>query len=1329
MLLAAVALALAFPPTDRAVTFREEFRRYGAHAPIEGVWHVEGASPVVRDGWLNLETPGAATAMPHRVPGSPRVTVEAEVRWSARAASGGWSAAGIAIMAEGGNFWRLTLVEGPDGRRYAELVEMLDRVWQAQSAPGAALDRLPDGVDLGAWRTGETYLLRLTIGDRRVMGEVRETGGSGRLLFRTGYRMPPDARAVRAGRPALAVVAASASFRAVAARAEGLSPAVATRGGAYRVAVHGAASSPVPWVRALRRRGLEAAPISAVEMGRQESLSMERWDALLLADAAACPIAARDNLIRFLQQGGDLIAVGGPLFERSVLVARERYRAALGRALPQRSLLPLSPGETPFLMRGALRPDTPARWRVENSGPREAPAALRVAIDAFDGWDTLATPTPGGFGPGNDVLMLWAKGDARTRHLVVEVQEADGSRWMATLPLTTGWRRYALAPGDFAFWNDSPSKNRGGPGDRLKPENAARLSFGLATSHSPEPPGPKTYWIAGVSAARTPRPVRLGDLEPPELETLSPPYKVYHLPSLRPRRADLERLAATGHRSGPIVTPIPRPRGLAFEATRAGRWTPLEEILDETGQQRGTRRSLYLNLRPPYRGAVFAHIAGERRRSDLPAAAAGLASRLARGLFLTRAGCDGFSYWPGEEIPLGAQVMAMGRRTARVEVDLRVVSPDGAVAWRMRQQVTVPPGDLRNVSATWRPRRLPPGDWRTVAVLREAGRERDRIEQRWTALDPTPAPREAFVRVRDGQFVVREPLRPGKWDRLGPERLWYPYGLNYWMTSVAGTSPVDYGMHWLSVTQYDPDVVERDLATIAALGMNHVSIAGGGVENVRQVNDFVARAARRGIRVLVFLNGAHPFSADEAVYRPIIERGRFAGNPAIWSWDIAWEHHLGPHEERRAWDREWEEWVIERYGSIARAEAAWGFPIPRGPDGRVTNPSDHQLRNDGPWLKLANAYERCADDVISRRYGDVTRRIRGIDPNHLISARSASQPSWTGWFAYDLNSCGKHFDYSSPEGYGLQPHEAGFTTAYARYAGNGKPVFWAEFGASVYPWDPTGEKSRTQAELHRGFARMLLDSGASGLASWWSVGGYRVDERSDFGILAPDRTPRAAARELQRAARACTSPRSPRPPDRWVTIDRDLHAEAYQAVYNTHKGAYVEAVKAGGMVGVRTAGTGTTSADVPLVAVGNLPYDGFAPLKYLNAEFDLLEIRDAAGAWRPAARSAEIQVARGAPVVARAQIGNTGDATWLARAPLGAVRLIGDDRTDAASTGLPLLAFAAVLTEDVPRHGDATFAPFVVTDRLESDAEVVFTLEAEGRARFGERRRVVLRAR
>ena len=48
---------------------------------------------------------------------------------------------------------------------------------------------------------------------------------------------------------------------------------------------------------------------------------------------------------------------------------------------------------------------------------------------------------------------------------------------------------------------------------------------------------------------------------------------------------------------------------------------------------------------------------------------------------------------------------------------------------------------------------------------------------------------------------------------------------------------------------------------------------------------------------------------------------------------------------------------------------------------------------------------------------------------------------------------------------------------------------------------------------------------------------------------------------------------------------------------------------------IRTAGTGTTSATTPLVAIGNQPCTGKNPPKYLNAEFNWLLIQDQAGQW------------------------------------------------------------------------------------------------------------------
>jgi hypothetical protein len=79
---------------------------------------------------------------------------------------------------------------------------------------------------------------------------------------------------------------------------------------------------------------------------------------------------------------------------------------------------------------------------------------------------------------------------------------------------------------------------------------------------------------------------------------------------------------------------------------------------------------------------------------------------------------------------------------------------------------------------------------------------------------------------------------------------------------------------------------------------------------------------------------------------------------------------------------------------------------------------------------------------------------------------------------------------------------------------------------------------------------------------------------------------------------------------------------------------------------------------VPLVAVGNVPCDGTNPPKYLDAEFNFLQVLDADGVWREAEDGAEIAVTAGRSVRARASAGNMQEAAWLPGGGTGSVVLV-----------------------------------------------------------------------
>jgi hypothetical protein len=99
-----------------------------------------------------------------------------------------------------------------------------------------------------------------------------------------------------------------------------------------------------------------------------------------------------------------------------------------------------------------------------------------------------------------------------------------------------------------------------------------------------------------------------------------------------------------------------------------------------------------------------------------------------------------------------------------------------------------------------------------------------------------------------------------------------------------------------------------------------------------------------------------------------------------------------------------------------------------------------------------------------------------------------------------------------------------------------------------------------------------------------------------------------------------------------------------------------------------------------------------------------------------------VNVRARAPVVARASVGNTGEATWLSPAlhpGAGGVHL--SSRLEGG------LEFAQPISEDVPSLGDAVIPEFTLADGVATETKVGFEVTAEDRAWFGEKLSVTLR--
>ena len=131
----------------------------------------------------------------------------------------------------------------------------------------------------------------------------------------------------------------------------------------------------------------------------------------------------------------------------------------------------------------------------------------RLDIHDLQGWDIRHSPEVKSlFGEGDAFFTFLAKGAPQTSQLAIEISERDGSRWIATAPLTSQWQRVGLRLESFRYWKDSGgAKGRGQPGDRLNPGAATRVGFGLSASHtSAVGAGAHTVWLADIGTAPDP---------------------------------------------------------------------------------------------------------------------------------------------------------------------------------------------------------------------------------------------------------------------------------------------------------------------------------------------------------------------------------------------------------------------------------------------------------------------------------------------------------------------------------------------------------------------------------------------------------------------------------------------------------------------------------------------------------------------------------------------------------------------------------------------------------------------------------------------------------
>jgi hypothetical protein len=1051
-------------------------------------------------------------------------------------------------------------------------------------------------------------------------------------------------------------------------------------------------------------------------------------DILLLPDAANLPAQSVASISDYLKNGGNIIALNAPLWKNLFVKIADKWRTLEDYELesapqpPEHAFFQFTDEEIATWTRGVFPPEAVAKYESVDEAPTQGAHSLHVAMDEMKGWDTFASPTLDKPFPDEMTLTVFAaKGNQNTTSLSVEWDEKDGSRWIAVVPLSQQWRRYTLRPEDFKFWESVPAR----AADRFHPENAVSVHIGLAQSHTNCPAGPKEYWVSGFGASKLTPEMEQAFLRPiiPKFEILSPGYKFFETRDAAKLVTSTDQaVLPLGEFAAPEVTGSvhPRPSGGGFDKGRLWRWIPLLEARSDNGQWRGVPASIMAHFDGPHKGGQWASFAIEdpqwRLSPEALDAVCAVIRKMDEGVYLVDGGSDFYTYFPGQDLTLGVHAANIGGSSAK-DLTARVIvtnADSGAEIFRKEWPLSLAAGKEATVKETCKPGEWPKAGFHVTAELAQGDRVIDRVIN--DANVWTPKEKKSFITTENGDF------------KLNGKR-WRMNGVNYMPSSGIAAENDQYFEKWLSAASYDPKIIQRDLDHVKDLGLNAVSIFiyEDSIE-AQNLLDILRRLDSMGLKVNLSLRPGTIGDFNWPQLREIVEYYRLWEQDCIFAYDMDWEPLWKAHSDRVKWDRAWEEWVVERYGSMENAERDWGFKAPRNADGAVTNPEDGQLQKDGDWRVMAAAYRRFLDTLLYKQYGALREDVRALDPFHHVSFRmtEAGDPTmqWGSILPYDFPYLASAVDILEPEGYGrlgdwekIKP--ACFEYVYGRWAAPDLPFIWAEAG--IHTWDVASGKSTesslaTQGQFCRDYYKAVIDSGADGIVWWWYPGGFRCGENSDYGIVNPDGTDRPSSKAIRENSEAFLNGPDAKPIDEWMEFDRDAHTDGIVGAYSELKDAYWKFIEEGRSPGLRTKGTGTTSADCPLLAVGNTQCNGSNPPKYLDGAFDKVEIQDRGGAWTTVEKNGSVEVRGDKPVLARVTFTNLGEASWLYEGP-GAVRIILTG-SDAPATRLRSI----VANKGVVR---ATSVALTVSAFKEAK-EIVLGFDAEGRTPFGEKFHVKL---
>lgn len=473
----------------------------------------------------------------------------------------------------------------------------------------------------------------------------------------------------------------------------------------------GTASDPNRLSGLARAAGYRCTFVTASELADPARLTADRFDVLLLPYGGSFPAAAADNIRTFLESGGSLLTVGGYPFDRPLVYTEDGWLATSEVEPSAASLRPLlAPASSSDLWRTSGR-DISSETAGQSIDRGHRAVVFSTPALPNNGWVTLEAPPVAGLPADTRSIAFLARSESPDLSISVELDERDGARWRAIVPLAASWRNHGINISDLEYWKDNPSVGRGFPGDRPHLGEVVGIRFGITTelSHPGRPYEARigAIWTSAQAQANLTH-VRLnsatGGVNPATF-LVSDPAAISVCDAGAPL-SDAARLTPS-----PGVFDIPGTSGVAggFQGWSAtgqtgmgdpgaplkARWEPLADAVDRYGRKRGTAFGIMWNYAGSYPGSAWAYsgIANHDVFRTGDAFGEGLfraaLARLTRGVFLYDGQATPACARPGEKIVVGARVGSLSHTARRARVKI-LAENGGRIVARHQMTVLIP---------------------------------------------------------------------------------------------------------------------------------------------------------------------------------------------------------------------------------------------------------------------------------------------------------------------------------------------------------------------------------------------------------------------------------------------------------------------------------------------------------------------------------------------------------------------------------------------------------------------------------------------------------------